>query len=208
MTEMELGRRERKKEETRQRIFQAALELFKQKGFEATTVDDITERADVAKGTFFNYYPRKESVVFDLCFEHLTDVENHSEGLGKKPMRAVDQIVERMRYAAELYMKDRDLSRSMLLQLFKGSVPAPEGYEINQRAQDMVRRLVERAQAAGEIRKDVDAERATYVLRSVFFFSVLVWACAPKEPYDLSQELTARIRLALEGLAADRGGPS
>src|SRR6185369_6765539 len=106
----EVGRRGRKKEETRARIFQAALDLFQQKGFEATTVDDITERADVAKGTFFNYYPRKESVVFDLCFEHLTDVENHSEGLGKKPMRAVDQIVERMRYAAELYMKDRDLS--------------------------------------------------------------------------------------------------
>src|SRR4030095_12690985 len=120
MTEMELGRRERKKEETRQRIFQAALELFKQKGFESTTVDDITERADVAKGTFFNYYPRKESVVFDLCFEHLTDVENHSQNVGSQPIRAVDQIVERMRYAAELYMKDRDLSRAMLLQLFKG----------------------------------------------------------------------------------------
>jgi len=208
MTEMELGRRERKKEETRQRIFQAALELFKQKGFEATTVDDITERADVAKGTFFNYYPRKESVVFDLCFEHLTDVENHSQDVGQKPLPAVAQIVERMRYAAGLYMKDRDLSRAMLLQLFKGSTPAPEGYEINQRAQDMMRGLVERAQAAGEIRKDTDAERATYVLRSIFFFTVLVWACAPQEPYDLSQELTARIRLALEGLAADRGGAS
>ena len=208
MTDMELGRRERKKEETRQRIFQAALELFKQKGFEATTVDDITERADVAKGTFFNYYPRKESVVFDLCFEHLADVESHSESLGKKALPAVKQIVERMRYAAELYMNDRDLSRAMLLQLFKGSAPAPEGLEINQRAQNMMRALVERAQAAGEIRRDADPERATYVLRSIFFFTVLVWACAPNEPYDLSKELTARIRLALEGLAAAPGGAS
>jgi AcrR family transcriptional regulator len=205
MTEIELGRRERKKEETRQRIFQAAMELFKQKGFEATTVDDITERADVAKGTFFNYYPRKESVVFDLCFEHLAEVENHSETLGGRP---VDQIVERMRYAAELYMQDRDLARSMLLQLFKGATPAPEGFEINQRAQEMITRLVQRAQAAGELRRDVDPERATYILRSVFFFTVLVWACSPKEPYALSQELTDRIRLTLEGLAARPGGAS
>jgi len=53
-----VGRRERKKEETRHRIFVAALKLFNDNGFEATTIDDITARADVSKGTFFNYFPR------------------------------------------------------------------------------------------------------------------------------------------------------
>lgn len=208
MTEMELGRRERKKEETRQRIFRAALELFRQKGFDATTVDDITERADVAKGTFFNYYPRKESVLFDLGFDHITEVERYREQISATPMRAVDQIVESMRHGAQLYMKDRDLSRVMLLQLFKGTTPAPEGFEINQRAQQLILRLVERAQASGELRRDTDPERATSVLRSIFFFTVLAWVCFPNPPHDLSEELAARIRLALEGLAARPGGAS
>ena len=54
-----LGRRERKKLETRQRISTAAFALFVERGYEATTVEAIAERADVAKGTVFNYFPQK-----------------------------------------------------------------------------------------------------------------------------------------------------
>ena len=75
MTEVGIGRRERKKEETKRRIYVAALELFHEKGFEHTTVDEITERADVAKGTFFNYFPHKESVLSYLSEEWLARVE-------------------------------------------------------------------------------------------------------------------------------------
>src|SRR5579864_4726196 len=53
-------RRERKRAETRERIFRAALQLFAERGYLETTVEDITEAADVGKGTFFNYFPTKE----------------------------------------------------------------------------------------------------------------------------------------------------
>jgi AcrR family transcriptional regulator len=49
---------------TRQSIIEAAYGLFEQRGFHATTVDDIAERADVAPRTFFRYFPTKESVLF------------------------------------------------------------------------------------------------------------------------------------------------
>ena len=69
MTEATVGRRERKKEETKRKIFEAAVKLFTDKGFSATTVDEIAEAADVAKGTFFNYFPRKEAIVHYLFEE-------------------------------------------------------------------------------------------------------------------------------------------
>src|SRR2546427_7812995 len=59
----QLGRRERRAEETRERLFRAALRLFEERGFSATTVEDITEAADVGKGTFFNYFPSKEHII-------------------------------------------------------------------------------------------------------------------------------------------------
>ena len=49
--------------ETRERLFRAALDLFARKGFTETTVEDITEAADVGKGTFFNYFPSKEAAI-------------------------------------------------------------------------------------------------------------------------------------------------
>ncbi|MCV9944524.1 MULTISPECIES: TetR family transcriptional regulator [Rhizobium] len=63
-TEATEGRRERKRRQTRERIEQAAMALFLQRGFDATTIEDITEAADVSKRSFFDYFPSKEEVVF------------------------------------------------------------------------------------------------------------------------------------------------
>ena len=57
------GRRARRRAETRARILRAAWRLFERQGFFATTVEQITEAADVGKGTFFNYFPSKEHVL-------------------------------------------------------------------------------------------------------------------------------------------------
>jgi AcrR family transcriptional regulator len=61
-----LGRRERRREETSQRILTAAVRLFEKQGFTGTTVEQITEAADVGKGTFFNYFPSKDHVLLGL----------------------------------------------------------------------------------------------------------------------------------------------
>jgi AcrR family transcriptional regulator len=57
------GLRERKKEQTRQRIAAVALRLFVERGFDAVTVNEIAETAEVAKATLFAYFPTKESLV-------------------------------------------------------------------------------------------------------------------------------------------------
>src|SRR5215467_1654904 len=57
------SRRERRSGELRERLFRSALALFGKKGFADTTVEDITEAADVGKGTFFNYFPSKEHIL-------------------------------------------------------------------------------------------------------------------------------------------------
>jgi AcrR family transcriptional regulator len=70
------GLRERKKQRTREQIVDAAMGLFAVRGYQATTIADIAEAADVSPRTFFSYFPSKEAVVFH-------DAERDLEGLGR-----------------------------------------------------------------------------------------------------------------------------
>lgn len=63
---MEPGRRERKKNQTRKAIAEAAARLFGERGFESVTIAEIADAADVATGTVFNYFRSKEELCFDL----------------------------------------------------------------------------------------------------------------------------------------------
>src|SRR5947199_9047713 len=60
------NRRTRRSAEIREKLFQSALSLIMRRGLQQTTVSDITEAADVGKGTFFNYFPTKEHVPVEV----------------------------------------------------------------------------------------------------------------------------------------------
>jgi AcrR family transcriptional regulator len=66
-----LGLRERKKIKTRLAIQQHALRLIRQQGYEATTVEQIAEAAEISPSTFFRYFPTKDAVVLTDDYDPL-----------------------------------------------------------------------------------------------------------------------------------------
>src|ERR1051326_2887526 len=111
MTEIELSRRERNKGETRERIFNAACKLFRHKGFDATTIDDIAEKADVAKGTFFNYFPRKEAVLGYLSEMWLDEAERKAADIVGQRGPAAASIRDMFVDFAGFYEEDPQLAQ-------------------------------------------------------------------------------------------------
>lgn len=74
-------RRDRKKLATRADLMQAALALFHDKGIVATRIEDITERADVAKGAFYNYFGSKDELVHYLLLDGIVVLQKILQGL-------------------------------------------------------------------------------------------------------------------------------
>ena len=205
MTDVAQGRRERKKEETRRRITLAALELFHEKGFEATTVDEITERADVAKGTFFNYFPRKESVLQALSEEWMEGAEEHAAHHGRT---AGERILAVFGGAAEAYGRDRALAR-MLVRVSMERMVCPEPDTARSGLYRMVVEAIRDGQARGEFRRDLAPDSVFGVMASVFMGTLLWWVgggphqeSVQRSTLSLHDAVEQQLTLVIDGIRA------
>src|SRR5438552_9782866 len=93
------NRRTRRSAEIREKLFRSALSLIMRRGLQQTTVSDITEAADVGKGTFFNYFPTKEHVLVEFYERHRERLEERLRAVRQgqeSAMAALETIMERL----------------------------------------------------------------------------------------------------------------
>ncbi len=203
-----ITQRERKKRENRERIRQAALELFRRKGFSATTVEEITTAAAVAKGTFFNYFPTKEAVILDLSERQLgrlpvsvigpQQAGHGRSNSGAPTPTASERIKTLLRILAEGLEADRDLVRQALCEAMR--VPdllSPEKGRFS--LHSVLTILIAQGQRAGEFRPGVPAEAIASALEALYFQQLYLWASAP-EPSSLTDRLHWAFALLVHGI--------
>jgi AcrR family transcriptional regulator len=91
-----LGLRERKKLEQRQRIADVAAELFAERGYDAVSMSDVAEAADVSYQTVYNYFPAKPDLVLDRAdaFRELYERTVRERPAGTSPAEALRPLVE------------------------------------------------------------------------------------------------------------------
>src|SRR5215467_8060528 len=109
------SRRERRSAELRERIFRSALRLFAEKGFAETTVEDITEAADVGKGTFFNYFPSKDHILLafgEMQLARLREAVDEARQTNEPLPKFLRSLTTRM---TEEPARNPDLIRVLLL---------------------------------------------------------------------------------------------
>ena len=199
-----LGRRTRHKAELRSRLLRAALDLFARQGFAATTVEQITEAADVGKGTFFNYFPSKEQVLTGFGQLQVGRIEAALAlaRAGQEPMR---EVLRRLTYAlAEEPGRSQALVRSLLVanlssepvrQVFRGNLA---------RGRRRLAQLFAHGQRRGEIRRDRKPAELARLFQQMFLGTVLLWAIHPPAP--LTAWLAPTFELFWAGVTPRRGG--
>jgi AcrR family transcriptional regulator len=125
------GLRERKKARTRAAIRREAMRLFREQGYEETTVEQIAEAAEVSPSTFFRYFPTKEDVVLldeydDLIVEafraqppELTPLQAIRNALGEVMGKLTPQELEEENQRLELSREVAELRAARLDELIR-----------------------------------------------------------------------------------------
>lgn len=173
-------RRERKKEETRKRIIDAAFQLFIENGFENTTVDQITGKADVGKGTFYNYYCSKGALLYDLM-EIIG--EQRGEKIWPSIMRLEDtrkRLAKAFASLASWFETYPDLMRAYIQEVYiQDRMKIAASTDSNRyRPNSMevyVLEILKMGQESGDIRQDMDPMQLVSYLGGVFFVQIYIW---------------------------------
>jgi AcrR family transcriptional regulator len=166
----QLTRRERKRDITRARLFEAALAEFRRVGFDRSSVSQIAREAGVSRASFYFHYPTKEHVLLELQWglqQAMAERVAARASLRSALHELVDAVID-----AESSVEDADLHRDMLMI----HVRRPETLglaELPSPIQDEMLRQFSAGAERGELRSGLDPAQATDLcLKSVFGFLI------------------------------------
>jgi AcrR family transcriptional regulator len=197
-----MNRRERKKEETRSNIIDCAIDLFKEKGYPETSMEEIGEKSDVSKGTLYNYFPDKgailiayfQSRIADYGQEIKTSLEVH------QPIKV--RLGNLLDFKNQIFGNDMELTANYFryrMQTLLNDNP----FDNPQRSglENIVLEIITEAQDKREIRSDIPA---LTIARNFLLFTAIhfISSINTREPAENDHFKEQLLTLFLDGARA------
>jgi len=198
------SRRERKKDETRTRIVTVAMELFEQQGFNSTTMEQIADVADVAKGTLYNYFPVKEAIISAFMRLSATKAIPDIELLLNNVPDTRSRLTIMFSKIAEWQIPHRELVEHYLSYRFSNLLESFRNPEQRSGFDRNVAMVIERGQQDHEIRNDLPLALMVGYLQSGYLTVIMQWLA--HDNVDLEKGLLQMVDLFLSGAATAKGG--
>jgi AcrR family transcriptional regulator len=137
---------------TRDRLIQAAMDTFAQRGYHGATVDDIVAASETSKGAFYHYFPSKQGIFLSLLEQLVQMVEAGVELAIAQEEGALAKVEAALRIVLEVASTRRDLARILLIE---AAALGPEFEQsrlrIHRRFAALIERHLDRAAADGAI---------------------------------------------------------
>jgi len=176
-----LSRRERRKREVRERIMVAAMDRFVAQGFDATTVDQIAEDADVAQKTFFNYFPTKQDLFRQLAEDRIDELQEILEEEREAEASTPEKLAHCFVRLSELIEQRGELGRDLVLEVMRARSLGDTGEDIS-RLHQSFGAILRDGQGAGDVRTDHPVQFLTEMVVGCFGAVMNNWLNIPDYP--------------------------
>ena len=182
-----MGLREAKKERTRGEIIENAIALFREQGFEATTVREIVGRCELSEATFFNYFGSKEVLLGEWAHAVALGLFEAAGGEGQRGLRpALRSVCALLARAIE---EDRE---------FAGRAWSRARIPVS--APTILLEWLELAQHAGAVRRDLSPRQTGEILYASICGTIASWLARDAPPGSLGAELRRTVDVLVDGL--------
>ena len=188
----EMGRRERRKRAMRNRLLEVARERFAAQGVEATRVQEICERVDIAEKTFFNYFPSKRHLMRELANEGVGELIQDIETVRKQTTSTAerirlffDQVVENMEQAGPM-------QREVLTEMVHVAHEGGAEHDQARRLHEGFSRLIANGLEEGDLTEAHPPETLTDMLMGAFYVLMFNWANLDGYPLRDNAQAAAR----------------
>lgn len=195
----DLSRRERRKLEVRARILEAAVGLFDDRGFSATKVSDICERADVAHKTFFNHFGAKQDLLRELAGYWIDQLLVDVETARKRGDSTAARLEHFFAQVADRAEEGGALHREHVTELVHAVHESAAKSEHARKLHEAFGALVRDGLEAGDVTRRHDRETLTEMILGAYY--VLVFNFANLDDFPIRKQATAVARFLSDALA-------
>ena len=177
-------------QETKRKLISTALELLKEKGFDAINVEDITKKAGVAKGTFYTYFKRKEDIVLDISRVPFGEIAQELQKMSDL------KLIDKLTHYFHRFMECVETCGINTCRQWTRDVLDPNNVPENKDGQkwkydyEMLRDILANAVNTGELKKDTPVELLAHVLICELYGMMTCWCMSDGkfEPLDWTQK--------------------
>ncbi|MFD1736858.1 TetR/AcrR family transcriptional regulator [Bacillus salitolerans] len=191
--------REERKKELKKHIFFKSIELFKEYGYDNVTVEKIASSCGIAKGTFFNYFPKKEHVLLYLGSsqnEYLQEVVQKY-----KDEKIKQRLLLIFKELLSIYLENSDLLKLTLTETIRSALK-DESRNINIFKETMTT-LIEEAKANKTINTRFDSNTIASVLVGIYFNTLISWSVSQDESVHIVSIFERQYEVIWEGIEKD-----
>ena len=160
---------------TRERILDAAMNLFSAKGFHDTKLDEIVAQASISKGSIYFHFPNKEKLFIALVDQFADLIERRAQAAIAREDQGIRRVQVALEAVLETFAKYRLPAKLLLVQAVGlGTVFERKRMEVNDRFAQLIKTYLDQALADGAI-ADVDTHIVSHAWMGAIYSVVIQW---------------------------------
>lgn len=196
------GRRDRKRQQIHQHLLDCASELFREHGFDRTTIDDIAASADVARQTVFNHFQHKEALAVELAARDIEMIVARAQALLDAGTPALEVLQRVGLGILDAAIDEGEVAVIMARELLHHNPERAAQAADKVPLSRIFEAILEAAREEGSIRRDLPLDQVAARLSSILR---MVWLQAARgEPDVLRQEMDVCFDIVFNGITDRR----